>query len=507
LSDFLAGAGVVIAAAAAATAILLPPGRARSAAMLIALVLSPVLILADQWHSPEIADLREGSARLALLGIAAVAAATALGLAFRRWPIALPLAIVFTLPFRVPLEAGGDTANLLVPLYLVIGGGVVATLLKEWAGRSAAAPTRPVARGALTWLPRILAAVVVLYAFQSLYAPDFSKSLQNVCFFFVPFSLAYVLLRDVKWDRKLLTLALWVVALEALAFVAVGSVEYLTRSLFWNDQVIRSNEFHTYFRVNSVFWDPNIYGRYLALTIVIAMTALLWARERRSQAVLTALTAVLWVGLVPTFSQSSFAALLAGLAVLAALRWSLRWTLAAVGAGAVLAIVIVLFAGGVSKLSLSRINIDTGGRANLVSGGTELFAQRPVWGYGAGSFPLAYREHAATKEAPVAVSHTEPVTVAAEQGLIGLLLYAALLVAALWAMASGIRAGPAATGPAARVAVLAAFVALLVHTMAYAGFYEDPITWTLLALGASLAAMPTVSSSSPTPVAAVRGSA
>ena len=29
--------------------------------------------------------------------------------------------------------------------------------------------------------------------------------------------------------------------------------------------MIRSNEFHTYFRVNSVFWDPNVYGRYLAL--------------------------------------------------------------------------------------------------------------------------------------------------------------------------------------------------------------------------------------------------
>ena len=33
--------------------------------------------------------------------------------------------------------------------------------------------------------------------------------------------------------------------------------------------MIRSNEFHTYFRVNSVFWDPNIYGRYLALVIVV----------------------------------------------------------------------------------------------------------------------------------------------------------------------------------------------------------------------------------------------
>ena len=40
---------------------------------------------------------------------------------------------------------------------------------------------------------------------------------------------------------------------------------------------------------------------------------------------------------------------------------------------------------------------------------------------------------------------------------------------------------------APRAAVLAAFVALLVHTMAYAGFFEDPITWVLLAVGASLA--------------------
>jgi putative inorganic carbon (hco3(-)) transporter len=274
--------------------------------------------------------------------------------------------------------------------------------------------------------------------------------------------------------------------------VIVGSVEYLSRELFWNDQVIRSNEFHTYFRVNSIFWDPNIYGRYLALVIVVAMSALLWAKESRTLGLLTGLIAVLWLGLVPTFSQSSFAALLAGLAVLAALRWSWRWTLAAVGAGAVLAVVIVLFAGGISKLSPDRFNVDTGGRANLVSGGTDLFARRPIWGYGAGSFPRAYREHIATKKAPVSVSHTEPVTVAAEQGLIGLAAYAALLVVALWTMSSGLgRVGGDASPPLiARAAVLATFVALLVHTMAYAGFYEDPITWVLLAVGASLAALP-----------------
>jgi O-antigen ligase len=534
-------------------AILLPAGRARAAAMLVALVLFPVLILGDQWHSPQIVDLREEPAGFLGLGAAALATTAILAACFRRWPIVLPLAIVFALPFRVPIEAGGDTANLLVPLYLVIAGGVLSSALGEgqegrgsymragfFAGRAEALAAGSVQKtgrraqlGPPTLLPRVLAAVVVLYAIQTLYSPDFSKSLQNVCFFFVPFSLVYALLCDVEWDRKLLVAVLWVVALEAIAFVVVGSVEYVAKSLFWNDQVIRSNEFHTYFRVNSVFWDPNIYGRYLASVITIAMAALLWAKERRTLALLTTLVVILWLGLVPTFSQSSFAALLAGLAVLAALRWSWRWTIAAVGAGAVLAVVVVLFAGGISKLSLDRLNVETGGRSNLVSGGVELFGQRPLWGYGAGSFPRAYREHAATKKAPVSVSHTEPVTVAAEQGLIGLAAYAALLIAALWTMSSGLfvpRAAvrgegggsrlrtassfshsplseshdasgekpsahtrPPSLSPALRVgriAALAAFIALLVHTMAYAGFYEDPISWVLLAVGASLAAMP-----------------
>ena len=567
MSGALAGAGVLVAAGSAAAAILLPPGRMRSATMLVALILFPVLILGDQWHSPQIVDLRHSPSRLAGLGLAGLAAAVALALVFRRWPILLPLAIVAALPFRIPLHAGGDTANLLVPLYVVIAGGVLWTALRDWtlgavsrvggedggvsrgsgvmffarttrrettaARRKTQRPaeTPPSPTGPARLLPRVLAAVVVLYALQTLYSPDFSKSLQDVCFFFVPFSLVYALLRDVAWTRKLLVLVMWVIAVEAVAFVAVGSIEYLSHSLFWNSQVIRSNAFHTYFRVNSIFWDPNIYGRYLALVIVVAMAALLWAKERRTLALLTGLVAVLWLGLVPTFSQSSFAALLAGLAVLAALRWSWRWALGAVGAVAVLAVLVVLFAGGSSKLSINRINVDTGGRANLVSGGVKLFGQRPLWGYGAGGFPAAYKEHIATKKAPVSVSHTEPITVAAEQGLVGLAAYAALLVTALWTMASGLfapRAGggdggvsrgsgvlffarttrrettvarrktqrPAETPPSppgpARQAVLAAFLALLVHTMAYAGFYEDPIAWVLLAAGASLAAVPPI---------------
>jgi O-antigen ligase len=499
VSGFLAGGGLLLAAVASGAAILLPPGRPRAVLMVAAMALFPVLIAGDQWHTAQIVDLRHDEGRiLALLAIAAITVG-GLAYAFRRWPILMPLAIVFAIPFRVPLEAGGDTANLLVPLYLVIAAAVVATLLRDWREPPPGHPPR-----ALAWL---LAAAVVLYALQVLYSEDFSKGLQNVCFFFVPFTIAYRLLREVEWDRRLLRWALIVVGLEAAAFVLVGGVEYATRSLFWNDQIIRSNEFHTYFRVNSVFWDPNVYGRYLALVTTIAAAAMLWARTRNSFWLLTGLIAVLWLGLVPTFSQSSYLALLAGLAVLAAIRWSWRWTLGAVAIGLVGAILVVLLVGGSGKITSDRLNVDLSGRGSLVSGGVDLFAERPIWGYGSGSFQAAYRDHRENKDAPVTVSHTEPVTVAAEQGFLGLLVYFSLVMVALGTLGLGLwtlrpvggddredspgrgsprsETGPA--GPAARAAVLAAFVALLVHTLAYAGFFEDPITWVLLAIGASLA--------------------
>ena len=478
LSDVLAGIGLVAAAGVSGAAILLPPGRPRALLMVTAMVVFPVLIAGDQWHTAQIVDLRHDEARIVELLVLAAVVVAALTLLFRRWPILLPLAIIFAIPFRVPLHAGGDTANLLVPLYLVIGAAVVTTLLRDWRE-----PPPGHAPRALAW---VLAAAVVLYALQTLYSEDFSKGLQNVCFFFVPFTIAYRLLREVEWDRRLLRWVLIMVAVEAVAFVLVGGVELATRSLFWNDQTIRSNEFHTYFRVNSVFWDPNVYGRYLALVTVIATGALLWARTRDAFWLLSGLILVLWLGLVPTYSQSSFLALLAGLAMLAAIKWSWRWTLGVVILGAIGAVLVVLLVGGSGKLTSDRINVDLSGRGSLVSGGVDLFSERPIQGYGSGSFQAAYRERRANKDVPVTVSHTEPVTVGAEQGLLGLAVYLALIAVALWTLARGLW-GPQPAGITARAAVLAAFVALLVHTLAYAGFFEDPITWVLLAIGASLA--------------------
>ncbi len=482
MSALLSGAGLVIAAACAAASILLPSGRLRSAAMLTALVLFPLLILGDQWHANQIVELRHHEAKAAVAIVVGAVLVFVLAWVFVRWPALMPLAIIGTLPFRIPLESGGETANLLVPLYVVIAAGVIAAVFLP----PPAEKRRP------RWVAKTLAIFVVLYALQALYSEDFSKGLQEVCFFLVPFTLAYILLRELPWDRRLLVSALVLVTVEAVAFMLIGSVEYASRSLFWNEAVIRSNEFHTYFRVNSMFWDPNIYGRYLALVLVVVTAVMLWIKERRPFWLLCGAILLLWLGLAQTFSQSSFVALLAGLALLAALRWSWRWTLGVVVVVGVAAALVVILAGG-KGFNFQRINIDTAGRAHLVSGGAELFSERPLWGYGSGSFQQAYINHLETeKKAPVTISHTEPITVGAEQGLLGLAAYVALVVVSLWTMGAGLWARGPDREPLyifiARAAVLAAFVALLVHTMAYAGFFQDPITWVLMAIGASLAA-------------------
>ena len=153
--------------------------------------------------------------------------------------------------------------------------------------------------------------------------------------------------------------------------------------------------------------------------------------------------------------------------------------------------------------SSSGFNKFSSGRGSLISGGVSLFGNRPLWGYGSGSFGRAYRqEENGNQQESVSASHTLPITVAAEQGLIGLGAYVAVLVFAFAALFGdgahrSALAGrdPPAAEPGfvpARAAIAAGFVALVVHTMSYAAFLEDPFAWVLMAAGLSLAPLAAV---------------
>jgi O-antigen ligase len=207
--------------------------------------------------------------------------------------------------------------------------------------------------------------------------------------------------------------------------------------------------------------------------------------------------AVLWGGLVLTFSQSSFAALLVGLVALAALRWSARPVMYALGAGVVAAALGALAFHGALKLHVGSghsLNRSSSGRLDLVRGGLSMFADRPIWGFGAGSFAARFRaREKASPEQAASASHTTPITVAAEQGLLGLAAYVLVILYALRMLFQ--RLGPLrGRDPPPRLVsrafIAAAFAALLFHTLLYASFLEDPISWSLLAVGVVLSRAP-----------------
>jgi hypothetical protein len=477
--------GIVLAALAAAGVLVDRAPVRRCAWMGLALALAAVILVdhiadTEQWHS-----LTDDRVRFVALCAAAVLTVGLLATVLVRRPDALPVWVVAVLPFRVPVEAAGTTSNLLVPLYLVIAAGCAAFAWRVLRERPSPRedPARP--------LTLALAAFLVLYALQALYSKDFDTALEQVVFFFVPFALLFALLREVEWSRGIVLACLGVLVALALVFCAIGFWEYDRRELFWNPKVIAANQFESYFRVNSVFWDPNVYGRFLALVMTAVAAFLLWTRRPGVALWAGAVLAVLWGGLVLTFSQSSFAALLAGLAVLAALRWDVRRTAAVAVAGVALAAVIAVAFQDTLKIDLgssSGLTEVTSGRSDLIGGGLELFANRPLQGYGSGAFGRAYRqERKGNQQQAVSASHTMPVTVAAEQGLIGLAAYVAVVAAALFVLFGEHAVRRVSSLRVARAAVAAMFVALLVHTMVYAAFLEDPFTWVLLAAGAALA--------------------
>jgi O-antigen ligase len=471
---------LILAALLAAGALVAPAPRARAAAMLGALLLAPVILGFHIADSDQVQPLRDHPSLAAAGAVGAVLALAVLAVLFDHRPAWLPVAAAATLPFRVPIASGGSTANLLVPLYLVVAAGALAYAVPRLAGRERAEGGRP--PGALEWA---LAVSLALYGIQASYSDDFGHALENVVFFYVPFALLFALVARVAWTPRLARVCLGVLVVLALALVGVGFVEYATRHLFLNPKVIASNQLEDYFRVNSLFFDPNIYGRFLAIVMLLLAGWLLWARRQREVVAGALLLAILWGGLVLTFSQSSFTALLVGLAILGGMRWSIRWALALSGAALVVAVAFVVLAPGALHLELGNsksADKATSGRYDLIKGGLKLFRDAPLVGQGSGSFAREYRraEHVSPERAASA-SHTIPVTIAAEQGAIGLVVYLALLAAALARLFRGARRVPE------RAAVAAAFVALIAHSMMYAAFLEDPLTWTLLGAGTAMA--------------------
>jgi O-antigen ligase len=414
----------------------------------------------------------------ALAGLVLLAAATAL---LARRPAWVPIAVLAAAPFRPPVAFDSSNRFLvsiaedgrlgrLLPLYFVLGAAAAALGWRALRDR----PLR-----ALPLSIALPAAGFFAFAFVSLlWADDVEAGANLLAFFTLPFVvlLATVARADFP-DFVPRALAVVALALAAL-FALVGLWQAATHELFfYAPNLAVSNANTDYFRVTSLFGDPSLYGRHVVLGIGVAL-ALLAARRWRSWP-LVALVALMWAGLLFSYSQSSMAALLLVTLAIAIVTGDRRVRLA-VG---VLAAAAALAAAGYVTLKLvdgQDINRITSDRTERVEDTLKVVEEDPLIGVGIGGQPRASRLLTGS-DRPTAnfVSHTTPLTVGAELGMIGLALYAWLLLGGLRLIAAVYR-GEQALG----LALGACFLALFVHALFYSGFLEDPITWLVLGVAA-----------------------
>jgi O-antigen ligase len=400
---------------------------------------------------------------------AALAVAGALAAAFRRVPWLLPLLALACIPVRI----GALGHQLLVPLYVVV---LAAAMQLAW--ELAHGDIRARELRAITWP---LALYIAWVGLSLGWTQDTHEGAIEVLAFYVPFVVLAIAVARLPWQR----IGLWALYAEltvmGIVFAVVGFYQYETRNVFENPKVIYSNAYAAFFRVNSVFWDPSVYGRFLVVAMIPSVVLIVRGRSPRIVWAAAAALVVTWFGLLISFSQSSFAALLVAVIGVAFVAW--RWrALLAVGLAVVvlggLAVVQPTVRRSIQHHTTSGLNSASSGRYSLVANGIRIAVAHPVRGVGVGGFKHAYAKRVqrlhGKKNLKTAASHDTPVTVAAETGLVGFALFVWLLVACGADVVRTRRLVPFAAG--------LSLAAILVHSLFYNDFFEDPTTWLLFGL-------------------------
>jgi O-Antigen ligase len=406
---------------------------------------------------------------------------------FARYPTLVVPALLVAAPFRLPFDfdrdhrfffalAQGGKLGRLVPLYVVLAAAVAAYL---W---------RALRSGEVRAIPRLLAlpavAFFALASLSLLWSRDLDAGANLVAFFLLPFAALVAVVARAELAPWLPKALAWIAIGLASVFAAIGLWQEVTEDLFFYSRTLEvSNAYSPFFRVTSLFTDPSLYGRHVVLGFAVLLV-LLWT-GRINLYLAAAVGALLFAGLYFSYSQTSMASLfaVAFVVTLVAGDREARRAVAAATAIFVLAAAGFILVGARDE-SLRDV---TSGRWTRVEQTADVVREAPLLGVGLGAQPEVSQDLAEQNGARTArfVSHTTPLTVAAELGIVGLAIYGLLLAAAL-RMILLLRERDVALG----LSLGAVLLALFVHALAYSGFFEDPITWLTLGIGGAYLAAP-----------------
>jgi len=336
-----------------------------------------------------------------------------------------------------------------------------------------------------------LAAFVAFAAISFLWTWDEREGGVELAFFVFPFVAAFAVVARTPLAHWLPRALLGTVVALGVVFASVGLWQSQTRTVFFARDIEVANAYTTFFRVTSLFKDPSLYGRYLVVPIAVLLVVIVVRQDRSRQWVAAAaLVAFLFWGLFYSYSQSSFVAL-----------FVVAFGVVLLGVGRRLRVVLLVCAtvGTLAAAGYAAHAVEdrsarevTSGRSRLVTVTLDAFEAAPIVGVGVGAQPRASAEESGRGSPGRNASHTTPLTVLAEGGLVGFALYLWVLGAAGWALVLVTR-----RDRTLGIGLAAVLLTLFVHALLYAGFFEDALTWGVLGIAAAVLASPPRSSAAP----------
>lgn len=357
-------------------------------------------------------------------------------------------------------------------MFLLIAWGAV-RFAQEGIGKT----FRRLAGAPLIWavIPLFIAALISLTtSLQS--RTTIMEGMRLLLLFAVGVSVALGADRKKVFDRVFMV----IFAMATLTAV-IGLAQYLSGNWIWGGGINVSGVR----RVNATFVDPNIFARYLIISIL--GTLLLLLRHEWSLRIGTVLALLIQVAaLGVTFSRTGWLTLLLGLFILVigtVKHWRTRWS--ALGLGALGVVALYLIPSIRSRFETLFTGISAlGQREHLIKGGWAMFIEHPLTGVGLGNFQWAI-EHPYHYLVPwsdaVTRSHTSMVTVAAEMGILGIVgMFAFLLILV------GMNLRVTNQMNAFAQAVLISVFVVWLSSQGEGRFFEDPMVWAFWGLSLAM---------------------
>lgn len=308
-----------------------------------------------------------------------------------------------------------------------------------------------------------LVALLFVMGLSSMLARDTAIAVDKVETFAIQGVLMYILMINVLRSQEALRLALWTVLAAGAFLAAVTVFQYVTKT-FAKPYLGFSALDIAYFtgktdapRAAGPVADPNYYAQLLLPPLGIGMVAVLRERGPLLRLAAAGMSVTILFALMLTGSRGGALALLAMIVVLVALRY--------VGAAQLLALATIgavavavnpgyrerLFSTSLSGLSAPEgadVAADSAARGRFTENlaALSVFADHPVLGVGPGGFPGYYQEyavkvggeiHETTKsgkdagKAPERAAHDIVLGLAADIGLVGLVLFAGICCATI----------------------------------------------------------------------------